>query len=139
MFRSCVSVALIAFIYSNFSVHCDSQTSPSWDSVTLWNSHLAIAEQAIHDLLSDPTIPANLRYAIEWGDTSILEYVDGRLTDAGTYGEAIHGQTKESPPKTGADYYASQAVGNNGGTNHPEFYWQSAVAHYRNWQTTGNV
>ncbi len=55
----------------------------------------------------------------------------------GAEGEDMHPQ-KRNLSGTGDEYYKI-AVGNNGGTTHPEYYWQTAVYHYRLYVASGKT
>ena len=100
----------------------------AWDS---WppdtSSHWYFVRDAVSDLLS--------------GDASkyseLKTYLD-QLHEGSNY-EGSH-SVRRDPNRTIEDYeyWAGQAVGNNPGTNHPEYWWQTALHHYRKWVTTGD-
>jgi hypothetical protein len=85
-----------------------------------------MANRAMLGILADPSVPENLKTNLTWGAPRVLDYVEGALLAENKYGEEVHTQKKTSLPG-----YHNQAVGNNPGTNHPQYYWQEALAWYR--------
>jgi hypothetical protein len=122
----------IFFIISIFTVV--PQPVKAWDS--LWDtdgtSHHDITQHALADVMADPNVPSQIK------DSLTPEIRELLIECSMGMGEEIHGQVKENDV-SGYRYYSAQAVGNNPGTTHPEYWWQTAVAYYRDWQRTGNL
>jgi hypothetical protein len=93
----------------------------AWPSLPADSSiHRRIAEDAINDLLGQDRS--------KYGE---LDTYRAQLLSESNY-EDSHGR-KRDPDKTLADYtyWWEMAVGNNPGTNHPEYWWQTALHYYR--------
>jgi hypothetical protein len=110
------------------------RTALAWDSVFLplfdKNSHYDITRDALNEVLHDPNINQQWKDHLVQQKDTIFDYSTGDL------GEAIHKQKKQLG--SGLEYYYNQAVGSNPGSTHPEYWWQSVVAYYREWQSTDN-
>jgi len=99
----------------------------AWDSMVSLgasgeNSHYYWAEDALNEVAG--------------GFTSLQ--IDRNALLMGAEGEDMHPQKRDLSGTPPAEYYTI-AVGNNAGTTHPEYYWQTAVYHYRRYIASGKV
>jgi len=119
-----------------------------WDAILgeAFSSHEGITERAIDSILKDPTADEGLKEWLRpWQDT-IVDYAGSAHNPFiyGRYGELIHGIRRpgdslqlDCEPPPSFDAYsmalgpARWAVGNNPGTTHPEYWWQTVVCAYR--------
>jgi hypothetical protein len=115
----------------------------AWDSVVGFSSHDAITEAAIDAALSDPANSAGFKQWLALASPILKLYAGGTIPQR--YGELIHGVKRPLGPLPAADecpgyddYFgggttglASYAVGNNPGSNHPEYWWQTSVCLWR--------
>ena len=101
----------------------------AWDSpIPTYNSHYQAAEKAIRDLLADPNVSAEVKGPIGQFKGVLL---------SGSENEACH-KNNAVNPLPGPWEWWEVTTGTNAGTTHPERWWKSAVAFYRDWQKTGN-
>jgi len=101
-------------------------TAPAvaWDSVPYDHaSHWQFLRDAVNDLYSEsPTRYGELRAQL-----SMLH--DGSVNEDG------HSQRRATGGSFPSEFYR-MAVGNNPGNTHPEYYWQTAIYHYRKYLDT---
>jgi hypothetical protein len=141
--------AVVISVLAPSAVHRE-PTARAWDSIPGLSSHTAITENAIDDILNDPSQPAAFR---DWvgANRDIFETFSGsNLVTGAKRGELVHaikrpldpvvanecdpftnvvtpvGQEMLAPENTatGASLWA---VGNNPGSTHPEYWWQTAL------------
>ena len=100
----------------------------AWDSVPGdTSSHWYFVRDAKIELVAqDPT-----RYG------ELNTYLD-QLHEGSNY-EGSHSQRRDpSKNLVNYTYWADMAVGSNPGSNHPEYWWQTALHYYREYVTTGS-
>ena len=95
---------------------CTSESAGAWDNLTsTGSSHWRMLEQVIDQV----PLPA-----ADQGDEANIHPL---LLNGSVY-EGAHYQRRAAP--SGCDYWKG-ATGNNPGSTHPEYWWQSALCYYR--------
>jgi len=126
MKRGITVLVIMAFLLPLF-LQWGADPAYAWDSIPKGTaSHWQFLRDAINDLYGeDPKRYGELK-------SFMSELQDGSVN------EAVHAQTR-SVESTFPEQYYRMAVGNNDGNNHPEYYWQTAIDHYRHYVKYNDV